>query len=514
MRFTKWMRIVTVLTCAWLCAASGLAQEAKREIVVISDLHLGMGKTPQGIWHPTEDFRWPHALRSFLDAISSRGKDAVDLVIAGDFVELWQPLDNMKCVQISAELGCTIDELVAVASIVAREHASELAALRTFASRGQNRVFIVPGNHDAALLIDTVWKQFAEPLGVNHERIRRVSSGVWSSEDGRIVVEHGHQIGTDVNGYAEWPKIVRLHEGKQYIPRSWGEQFVQTLFNTQEAVYPTIDNLSPESAGARYRMADRGLWGTATDMARFIAFNLFETSATQKFKVLGAPTEHDDPQTRWNIRMARDAGYRLFSTALKSGDPFRAELQANNAQSADLRQALDRLAKDTVEMPEADLRALCDLASASSKDGWKICRSAELGSFLESQLVPLRSVLSNHLTDRSKEHKSMSIFIYGHTHSMQARWELSLTNGARINVLNTGAFQRLMNEEGFLSRVPAGSSPSETLRLLSLDQLAPCYGLVTVSYAGRQPDAKAQLWWKPETGAEGKFLSFGDARCK
>lgn len=289
---------------------------------------------------------------------------------------------------------------------------------------------------------------------------------------------------------------------------------MQSLFNAQEAAYPTIDNLSPESAGARYRMADRGVWGTAADMARFVAFNLFETSATQKRKALGAPTAHDDPRTRWNVGQARDAGHRLFGAALPTNDPFKGELGADNAQSAELRRALDSLAKDPAQMSDPDIRALCDLASASAADGWKLCRPAALGAVLESQLVPLRSVLSSHLAGRSKEHKGMSVFIYGHTHAMQPRWDLSLTNGARIDVLNTGAFQRLVDEEGFLSRVPAGNSPAETLRRLAPEDLAPCYGVVTVSYAGRQPNPKAQLWWMPEAGAEGKLVSVGDPKCK
>src|SRR6266571_1274595 len=41
-----------------------------RLTVIVSDLHLGVGKDPgSGQWHALEDFRWGDALRSFLRAV-------------------------------------------------------------------------------------------------------------------------------------------------------------------------------------------------------------------------------------------------------------------------------------------------------------------------------------------------------------------------------------------------------------------------------------------------------------
>ena len=39
-------------------------EEPTRNIYIISDLHMGLGKLQDGgsEWHPTEDFRWPNAL--------------------------------------------------------------------------------------------------------------------------------------------------------------------------------------------------------------------------------------------------------------------------------------------------------------------------------------------------------------------------------------------------------------------------------------------------------------------
>jgi hypothetical protein len=112
-----------------------------------------------------------------------------------------------------------------------------------------------------------------------------VTRGFWMSPDGRIVAEHGHQVGNDVNRYDRWPVITRDQRGTTYLERPWGERFVQQMFNSQEEEYEIIDNIAPETVGVKYRIADRGYVRTAADVARFIAFNLFETSLPQKGSV-------------------------------------------------------------------------------------------------------------------------------------------------------------------------------------------------------------------------------------
>src|SRR5947209_5897988 len=54
-----------------------------RAIVIISDLHFGVGKV-NGAWNNLEDFRWPNALRAFLNMTTARYNHSVDLVVAGD----------------------------------------------------------------------------------------------------------------------------------------------------------------------------------------------------------------------------------------------------------------------------------------------------------------------------------------------------------------------------------------------------------------------------------------------
>jgi UDP-2,3-diacylglucosamine pyrophosphatase LpxH len=189
------------------------ASGPSRTLVIISDLHLGRGRSPDG--YPTEDFRWPKALKSFLEEISKLGNDQVDLLIAGDFLDMWQPPANIRCKGASPDLGCAPEEMKTLASCIVRGHPEIFASLRAFTQKGENRLHIIPGNHDAALLIADVWEPVGKALGADGGRVNFVATGLWVSADGKIGVEHGHQIGNEANRYDTWPNIVR----REIVPR-------------------------------------------------------------------------------------------------------------------------------------------------------------------------------------------------------------------------------------------------------------------------------------------------------
>ena len=157
--------------------------------VFISDLHFGLGKRSNGQWHPLDDFRWSNALRGFLDEISRRSGNRTTLVIAGDFFEMWQH-PTVPCSSGTADLGCTVAEMEEVARLIVEGHRGDLEALGAFASRGENRLVVIPGNHDAALLLPTVWQRVADAFRATPGRVERVTTGVWISPDGRVVAEH------------------------------------------------------------------------------------------------------------------------------------------------------------------------------------------------------------------------------------------------------------------------------------------------------------------------------------
>lgn len=524
MRRPDGVLVLAVIFVAWLCVCSSATaatcpsttpNAAGRFTVVISDLHLGVGRDADGAWDPTEDFRWSNALQRFLDRVSTCAHDDVDLVIDGDFLELWQPPSEIACKGADRDTACTLTEVNALVCLVVQQHRADFEALGRFADRGTNRIIVIPGNHDAALMLERPWAAVRDAMASKSRRIERSSSGSWISADGRLVVEHGHQIGKDVNRFDSWPSVTRQSGSETYLVRPWGELFVQDLFNEQERTYSIIDNLSPESAGARYRMADRGVWKSATDVARFLQFNLFETSLRQKVAALG---KNDDPNAppNWDVEAARAKGFRLFAQALSPDDPFAiALLDESDPQSAEVRERLDVLAKNAQELPDADVRLLCDQVAIATK-GKELCRQTALGALSQALLNSKRAVIAKHLDDRIRKEKlnAMRVFVYAHTHQLEEEWVVEPSAGRKVHVYNTGAFQRLVGEQAFLQRAADRHlTPPEALRTLTVESLAPCYSAVVVALGPVVPSAKTEMWLMDESD-KGEFTSPGDKRCR
>jgi hypothetical protein len=329
------------------------------------------------------------------------------------------------------------------------------------------------------------------------------------SSDQRIVAEHGHQIGLDVNKYATWPDIARHVDGKDLILRPWGELFVQRLFNTQVNTYPIIDNLSPETAGARYRAADRGFWGTAEDVAKLLAFNLLETSLKQKVASLGKPQKGE---VTWDVGIARAMGASLFLFALSSNDPLRREIEAGGPDAEKIRQQLDVLAKDERALPNEEVQQICDLIAQNHPE--HICWNTSLGALGQNLLVSKNKVIAKHLKTRQATYAAMRVFVYGHTHQFEQPWPVDLPGSVLVTVGNTGAFQRLISEKGFLRRAGM-KQPEVVLREIKLDELPACYTAVLIDpvKVGAIPVAKVWAWFMPEDG-QGMLVAADDQRCK
>ena len=461
-------------------------------------------------------------MQGFLDSLAACGSDKVDLVIAGDLLELWQPTDKVACKQRSgdSDYGCTPEEMKRIAEVVITAHQADLVRLGTFATKGSNRLIIIPGNHDAALLLDDIWNLVKAAINVpDANRLVRVQSGVWASDGGKVVAEHGHQIGTEVNSYDKWPTVTRMKDKSTYVLRPWGEQFVQKLYNDTERSFPIIDNLAPESAGVRYYKANRGFWGSAADFARFLKFNLIETSLSQKIKFLGgSETAKDKPQ--WHLTTARSRGHMLFAHSLPADDPIRQGLLTGKEKEWDeLRVSLTVLANNPKELPDDEVRALCDqiaIRNSETKGSVALCEKQKLGYSLESKLVPRNWILTSHLNERWDKDKlhAVQVFVYGHTHIPEFDWRLKVKDIRLVDVLNTGAFQRLIDEAMFVEKTK-GKSPAEALGSLKLEDLPACYACVLVGYKDGKPSAQLRYWHQEEDkpNQPGKFVAPCDSLC-
>lgn len=257
--------------------------------IFISDTHFGVGKV-DGHWHNFEDARWAPEFAAFLDEMDRIGKGKADLILNGDTFELWQSLDPNDCTApTNKNVGCTQEGALKRLQRVLQFHQRELDAIAKFAKSGDNRVVIVPGNHDAALLYQGVANTVLKAINAPAERVRVAFEGYWLSPDSLIYAEHGQQIGKEVNKFDGWPQPFVEYQGSKYLQRPWGEQFVQRFYNSFEGKYPIIDNLSEESIGVQYGIQAEGLGAVPQDMGRFVLFYLTQISWGQLGSSLAAP---------------------------------------------------------------------------------------------------------------------------------------------------------------------------------------------------------------------------------
>ena len=502
--------LVTLLATAGKCVAGDRCPSVPlsasgRYIVVISDLHFGQGEA-----NKKEDFLWGKELDAFLLRISECGQGMVDLVIAGDLLDLWQPPADIKCEGPDPDHGCSVDEAAHITHRICDVHKAELTALNRFSLQGENRLFLVPGNHDAALFQEAPWRIVANAIGGDPSRVKIVENGIWLSADGSIVVEHGNQIWRDENKYEKWPLVADNVHGVDYLVRSWGERFVQKQFNADEETYPIIDNLSPVSAGLRYRMQDRGLWRSIADVVRFLRFNVMETSLSQKVAYMGPEDIGGMPQV-WNLDYARTLGHKLLAGTLPEDDPFRRELLGPSEEAVRLRRYLDNLFGDKGDSGLSDLEigTMCNEMAVRSS-GVYVCVRPHMGGLVQKAIRTHDDIILSHLSVRLglELTSGMRVFIYGHSHDAQDGWTLKAGEEGRrreIKVLNSGAFQRVVNEKGFLRL--AGGDPAAGLRTLQVKDLPPCYTAVIVDAIRGRDGAKTVIWHMPD-GDPGEFVDF------
>lgn len=509
-----------------LSAGSTAGQDAPRAMYVISDLHFNVGRVDGKDWHALEDFRWPNALDGFLRHLETLHPKGVDLIVAGDFLELWQH-PTVNCAKAGdAECGCTIEEMKRIVRDVLRAHETELMSMSRFLNRTQNRIVVVPGNHDAALMVDEIWSLLKEALPSGRDRFMRADSGTWISADGRVAAEHGHQQGFDVNSFPDWDtrrSVTKECSGTTRFFRPWGENFVQSLYNEVEARFPLIDNLIPESAGVAIYWKYAGLAGRrAEDLARFISFNILQTSFYQKgaaLRIAGETTalSSDDVSRcrkclREELILRSDPESRAL--VLREEAILRA---SGKGGGSSLREAL---AKNVESMDDASIQMLCERAalqndgqlSFPARSGVSECKGELATAFSRIFDPDGAGILADRVRSIRKTNPLLSVYVFGHSHEARDRMSVRVGND-EVSAFNTGAFQRLIDEKRLLQKKRENESEVELLSRLRHEDLASCYATVAITYAGQFPKAELKQWYMPEQATTGELLDGCTMRC-
>lgn len=475
-------------------AAPLAVPEGPRSIVVISDLHIGPGRVARGgAWHRWEDFRWAEDFAAFLDAVDTQGGGRTDLVLLGDTFELWQGDDGL-CASKDANVGCNEKEALERLDRAIGDHQIEFARLRAFARSGENRVWFVPGNHDAAILFPSAGGKLVEAIAPGRCDVR--PEGYWLSADGRIYAEHGHQLADDLNRYTDWPRPF-VAEGTR-LRRSWGEQFVRSFYNLYEARYPVIDNINSKLTAIEYGLAKEQFAGFGAASASLFRFLVLESSLKQRVDFAGEPRG----AFGWDLPKIREQRGRFLVESFPVGGQLRALAEATSAAELDAQAST---------LTSAQIDEICRVRAQAVKDETRgaLCptnpkagaiRAAVLSSRKERLADRLKEALADVRRD-APARGPFKVYVWGHTHVAEQGVDYAAAGGGwSATVVNSGAWQRVVTPEWFAAQVAKRElAKANALVAIGVDDLPACYSFVKIPPGSTDPELR--YWTR---GADGK----------
>ena len=293
-------------------------------LIVISDLHIASGPLDDC------DAELEHHFVAFLERLSQE-KTGIELVLNGDFLDFVQaePWSGSDLESESADgipLCFTEEQSIAKLESIYAAHRPVFGALKGFLNAcPDNRVTVLPGNHDADFYWEGVRKKFGEyisPINFFLEQVYRpiAHPSVW--------IEHGHQ--SDPVNCFEWKKqpywsssakpIFRDRKGTNRLYECTGTRFLIKFLNRLDLDYPFVDNVKPFSRfvrlfGASAFAANYGKMKVAVAMGRMLSY-LYSTVVHHGGDVLAIQKETDNllrPYLLARMRAMPNAGLQAVA---------------------------------------------------------------------------------------------------------------------------------------------------------------------------------------------------------
>ena len=517
---------VLVVVVAFVAPVRGLA--SSRLVTVIGDMHMGVGHDSSGAWHAFEDFRWHTEFELFLEALDEQGGGANDLILNGDTFELWETVST-DCRYDDPSIGCTEAEALTRLDRVLTAHEPAVSALARFAGSGSNRVVIVPGDHDSALLFPAVAQRVAEALGGSAARIVVRTAGFWVSADGQIYAEHGHQIGERANRFAAWPSPFVEYAGRRHIERPWGEQTVAAFYADHESRFPVIDNLADRGAGLWYGLSASGVTGAGDEAIALLRYVLFRMPWSQFRVDLDAG---DVQPPAWDLAAVRAQGATFLADSLPDDHRFKpialaalqdglltemmsglsdAQITAICDYRAAVRRSRRRFERILTQFdPQGPVVAECPRAPETRGGAFDyFWRTRDLVFSRRLELAQQR------LGDRGDDPdaRPIAVFVHGHTHLVDWRQRVleitsqgetvivdgfSPVRGALAPVMvNGGAWQRSVTPVQLEALKQAHQlTDAELFETLRPEHLATCYSFVQIEPYDDTPALPVIRYWR------------------
>lgn len=254
----------------WYSAsAEGQTVMRKKAKIIISDLHLGAGRSDEG--NLLEDFHSDDAFAQFLSQLAAESQQQgieLELIVAGDMFEFLQvpaltPKEFDPAATYPIELydsSAERDSSRKMQLIIAG-HTRFFAALREFvqASFPRRRLTIIKGNHDVNLHWLEVQERIRAALDATRDRAYCLAFEERRVSGEGLYVEHGHQYCERVNRFPDFEEPHDPNSPEQlYLPV--GSRFVFTVFNELERQLYWVDGVKPLTALVWYAFAlDPGL---------------------------------------------------------------------------------------------------------------------------------------------------------------------------------------------------------------------------------------------------------------
>ena len=432
----------------------------------------------------------------------------------------------MACDHARPDLGCTESEALARLERVLQAHTAAMASLGTFARGGDNRVVMVPGEEDAALLFPEVGARAVAAFGVPAGRVMVAMAGLWRSADGRVLVEHGHQLVSRADRFDSWPLPFLEQGGQRHLRTTPGQQTLQPLVDAYESRFAIVDNVADETAGLRFALSATGTDGIG-DVAVPLLRELLFRFSWQQFRMDLDRGDVEAPE--WQLDEVRADGAEFLLATLPDDDRLR--------PLATLALDAGRLNVLMATLSDDDLRAVCDhraavrrarrrferILSQLDPTGPPVTECARTptstGPAFEYFWQSRDQVFLRHLEQRRGQGPPIAVFVHGHTHLADyrqgnfTRVEAGGTyvvdgfspvrDAATPVVLNGGAWQRTVTPV-LLDRFAGeqGMSDRELLETVQPEQLPPCYSFVEIEAYPDLPAPPSLRYWRQDQDGE------------
>lgn len=307
--------------------------------IVVSDLHLGMGRENDQTLHPLEDYDSDEAFERLIELTL---RDGGSLIINGDWLDFlqvkpfvgvgtWTNADGLP-------LAYTASDAMEKLETILSRQSRHFDALQSFLAH-KGRLTVIQGNHDA----DFFFPALGDGPPPLQARLRRRLGDAGDAQlrfldtsltIGRVYLEHGHQRCEHVNGFQNHPNIFHAERTRRlgpptYMELLWGSRLVIDFFNDLEREYPFADNLKPTTRALW--LGIRNGWVNGRVAGSFLRFLLGSGLPLKDFPEVLEPPPTDAPSA---VRRLKDPALQeLLIERMRNDSTFYAEVETELAQA-------------------------------------------------------------------------------------------------------------------------------------------------------------------------------------